>query len=140
MEKIVKLGDANLLEVANKSYLANVEIDGLHFENYTNDITEGLGFILKTVSKLCSDREIEFKGKSKRTSYRLSMDITEDGYYEIIATARKSVFSLCVKNKDDVVKVLEAMDLAFPRRPLREFIGETAREALKWVTKDSFND
>ncbi len=138
MEKIVKLGDANLIEVANKSYLANVEIDGLHFENYTNDITEGLGFILMTVSKLCSDREIEFKGKSKRTSYRLSMDITEDGYYDIEAIARKSKFSLYVKNKDDLKRVLEAIDLAFPRRPLCEFIGEAAREALKSVTNDAF--
>ncbi|GEM_PF-1727358 len=138
MEKIVKLGDANLIEIATKSYLANVEIDGLHFENYTNDIKEGLGFILKTLTEYCTDSIIVERGNSKRKSYRLSMGITDDGYYEIIATARKSVFSLCVKNKADVVKVLEAMDLAFPRRPLREFIGETAREALKCVKNNSF--
>ncbi|WP_295068359.1 hypothetical protein [Ruminococcus sp.] len=140
MEKIVKLGDVKLVEVSDKNYLAYAEIDETHYETNTQDIIEGLGFIQKTLTEHCSDREIELKGKSKRISYRLSMDINEYGYYKIIATARKSVFSLCVKNKDDVVKVLEAMDLAFPRRPLREFIGETAREALKWVTKDSFND
>lgn len=138
MEKLVKLGDANLIEVATKSYLANVEIDGLHFENYTNDIKESLGFILKTLTEYCTDSIIEEQGNSKRKSYRLSMGFTDDGYYEIIATARKSVFTLCVKNKADVVKVLEAMDLAFPRRPLREFIGETAREALKCVKNNSF--
>lgn len=137
MKKIVKLGDANLIEVATKSYLANIEIDGINYETYTNDVTEGLRFILKTLTKLCSNGEIKEKGKSKCKSYKLSMGITDDGYYEIIATARRSVFSICVKNKDDVVKVLEAIDLAFPRRPLREFIGETAREALRCVTNDS---
>ncbi len=137
MKETVKLGDVNLIEVAKKSYLANIEIDGINYETYTNDVTEGLRFILKTLTKLCSNREIKEKGKSKCKSYRLSMGITDDGYYEIEATARKSTFTLYVKNKDDVVKVLEAMDLAFPRRPLREFIGETAREALRCVKNDS---
>lgn len=136
MEKIVKLGDANLIEVATKEYLANIEIDGLHFKTYTNDVTEGLGFILNTLTEHCTDREIEEKGNSKRKSYKLSMGITADGYYEVIATARKSTFSLYVKNKDDLMKVLEAIDLAFPIRPLREFIGEAAREALRCVTTD----
>lgn len=138
MEKIVKLGDVKLVEVSDKNYLAHAEIDKTHYETHTNDVTEGLGFILNTLTEHCTDREIEEKGNSKRKSYRLSMGITDDGYYEVIATARKSTFSLYVKNKDDLMKVLEAMDLAFPRRPLREFIGEAAREALRCVTNDSF--
>ena len=138
MKKIVKLGDANLIEVANKEYLANIEIDGLHFETHTNDVTEGLGFILNTLTEHCTDREIEEKGNSKRKSYRLSMGITDDGYYEVIATARKSTFNLYIKNKVDLMKFLEAIDLAFPRRPFHEFIGEAAREALRCVTNDSF--
>ena len=138
MEKLVKLGDVKLVEVSDKNYLAYAEIDETHYETHTQDIIEGLGFILNTLTEHCSDRDIEVKGKSKRISYRLSIDINEFGYYEIIATARKSVFSLCVKNKADVVKVLEAMGLAFPRRPFREFIGETAREALKCVKNNSF--
>ena len=138
MKNIVNLGDVNLIEVANKEYLANIEIDGINYDTHTKDIIDGLGFILKTLTDHCSDKEIEVKGKSKRTSYRLSMDITEYGCYKIIATARRSVFSICVKNKDDVVKALEAIDLVFPRRPLREFIGEAARKALRCVTTDSF--
>ena len=138
MEKLVKLGDVKLVEVSDKNYLAYAEIDETHYETHTQDIIEGLGFILNTLTEHCKDSIIEEKGNSKRKSYRLSMDINEYGYYEIIATARKSGFSLCVKNKADVVKVLEAMDLAFPRRPLREFIGETARKALKCVKNNSF--
>ncbi len=138
MEKLVKLGDVKLVEVSYKNYLAYAEIDETHYETYTHDIIEGLGFILNTLTEHCTDSDIEEKGNFKRKSYGLSMGITDAGYYEIIATARKSKFSLVVKNKDDVVKVLEAMDSAFPRRPLREFIGEAAREALKSVTNDSF--
>ncbi len=138
MEKLVKLGDVKLVEVSDKNYLTHAEIDETHYETHTQDIIEGLGFILKTLDEHCSDSNIEEKGKSKRKSYRLSMGITDDGYYEVIATARKSKFTMAVSNKYDLVKVLEAVDLRFHRRPLRDFIGESAREALICVTNDSF--
>ena len=62
------------------------------------------------------------------------MRVTDDGYFEIIATARKSMFSLIVRKEEDVVKVLEAVDLRFPRRQLSEFVGESARKALHTIT------
>ena len=123
--------------MSDKNYLAYAEIDDVNYETQTQDTIDGLGFILKTLTEHCSDRSIEVKGKSRRTSYSLSMDINKYGYYEIIVTAGKSVFSLCVKNKDDVVKVLEAIYSTFPRRPLREVIGEAAREVLKSLTANS---
>ena len=59
MEKTVKLGDVRLVEVSDKNYLAYVEIDGANYETHTQDIIEGLGFIFKTLTKLCADRDIE---------------------------------------------------------------------------------
>ncbi|MBE6863423.1 MAG: hypothetical protein GXY08_07160 [Ruminococcus sp.] len=138
MKKVVKLGDVKIVETKDNLFVSSIEIDEKDYETYTQDISEGLGFILKTLTEQCSGRDIEENGKPKHDSYSLSIGITDDGYYEIIATACKSKFILLVKKKDDVVKVLEAVDLRFPRYPLREFIGESAREVLRCVKTDSF--
>ena len=68
-QALVKLGDVKLVEVSDKNYLAYAEIDETHYGTHTQDIIEGLGFILNTLTEHCSDRDIEVKGKSKRISY-----------------------------------------------------------------------
>ena len=132
--KIKIIGDVKLVEGSDGDILSSIEIDGVNFTLHTQDVSEGLEFIMKTLMEHCSDCIIKEKGNSKRKSYRLSMRVTDDGYFEIIATARKSMFSLIVRKEEDVVKVLEAVDLRFPRRQLSEFVGESARKALHTIT------
>ena len=136
--KHVQLGNVKIVETKVNLFVSSIEIDEKNYKIYTQDISKGLRFILKTLTEQCQDRDIEVNGKPKHDSYSLSIGITDDGYYEITATACKSKFTLFVKNKDDIVKVLEAVDLRFPRYPLREFIGESAREVLRCIKTDSF--
>ena len=133
----VKLGDANLIEISDGTYMANVELDGADFEILTQGILSGLNFILKTITVYRKKNKIEAKGNALRDLYKLSFDTAEDGYYVIEATAQKSKFTLCTSSMDDCKKVLKAIDLRFPRNPLREFIGEAARKSLKSFNTNS---
>jgi hypothetical protein len=133
----VRLGWAILRDDPGKGYLARVDIDGEGYRAHYSDIIDGLNYILQTVTTHCHNKNIEFLGKDKRISYCLSMHMTNDGRYEIVATARKSHFIMRVRDLEDCIKVLEALDIMYPKHTLRLFIGDSAREALRWIREDS---
>ena len=132
------LGDVLLFDTPENTYTAVCEINGTNFMTRSHNILYCLNFILDHLTKYRNGDKIKVKGNSKHDKYMLDTGYAEDGSYVIEATAKKSKFYLCFKSKDDCKKVLEAIDLRFPRNTLREFIGEAAREALRSFEADSF--
>lgn len=135
MKKIncVKVGDIKLVESCFGIYIASIEIDGMNYMTFEEDILDGLKFIMKKKRELCKGKLTDEMFIIKPCLCKLSIGLTKNEYYEIIASAFNRDFVLKVKNKMDCLRILSVLGSKYPKHPIGDFISSCAREAWKSI-------
>ncbi len=135
MKKInfVKVGDIRLIESCFGIYMASIEIDGMNYMTFEEDILDGLKFIMKKKRELCKGKLTYERSITKPSLCKLSIGLTKDEYYEIVASAFNREFVLLVKNKTDCLRILSVLGSKHPKQPIDDFISACAREAWKSI-------
>lgn len=136
-EKIITLGDVEIIEVDKGIYMSYIDVDGARHTILTSDPMSGLDFIFNTKEDECAGKMTTEDLIEEDESINLSYGEIIDGLFQINVKIMDRTFDLTLSDKRVGIRLLKKLASKPVKCLFDEYICLAAREAIKIVKKNN---